>query len=185
MRITLNRVALFIFTCLPDASAASCRPNIVQLLSRDSLCLTFVAARDIKKGEELFYCYTEPQSPSAERQLVFAAYGFRCKCLSCTDRTSQSDQFRSKAYHALHALRFAKDQWIQRDDLLLVEKQALEKVNAFKAELLKDGMVTFSVDAVIAEIKEKINERKGNESEAARFRAEKERLERFGNMMYD
>lgn len=55
------------------------------------------AVRDIKAGEELTICYTDPLMPSEERKLsLLDRYAFDCTCAACTTSRSMSDHRRGR-----------------------------------------------------------------------------------------
>jgi hypothetical protein len=55
------------------------------------------AVRDIKAGEELSICYTDPLDSARERISSLAArYAFLCTCKACTSASSVSDERRMR-----------------------------------------------------------------------------------------
>jgi hypothetical protein len=151
----------------------SCIPNVIQDFHLPSLSLTFTTIRDIKKGEQIFYSYTNIYQPAVARQRDLSKYGFICACKACAGDTSEADKFRVTYNESLFKL-FAYQQRSLRNPL--VTEKALEPVYQFKAFSVKAGVDTISIDKIILETLEIINERKGDRTEVLRVREEKERL---------
>lgn len=64
----------------------SCEPNVEPVFRRQDATVSFVATRDIDKGEPLFVSYLDETLPFAQRQehLLFS-YGFKCRCFKCAE----------------------------------------------------------------------------------------------------
>lgn len=154
----------------------SCAPNVFQNFNLPSLSLIFIAVRDIKKGEQIFYSYTDIYQPAVARQQDVSKYGFRCTCKACTGDTSEIDKFRTTLSETLAKL-YAYQKRILRNPL--VTEKALDPVYRFKADAIKAGVDTYDVDKIILETLEMLNERKGDGKEVLRLREEKARLQRF------
>ena len=136
-----------------------------------SLSLTFFAVRDIKKGEQIFYSYTDIYQPAVARQQKLSKYGFRCTCKACSGDTSEEiEKFRAIYREAMNKL-FAYQQKFLRNPLLT--EKALEPVYRFKAAAIKAGVDTYDVDEIILETLEMINKKKGDREELLRVREEK------------
>ena len=104
-----------------------------------SLSLTFFAVRDIKKGEQIFYSYTDIYQPAVVRQQKLSKYGFRCTCKACSGDTSEEiEKFRAIYREAMNKL-FAYQQKFLRNPLLT--EKALEPVYRFKAAAIKAGVI--------------------------------------------
>jgi hypothetical protein len=138
------------------------------------LSLIFTAVRDIKKGEQIFYSYTNIYQPAAARQQDVSKYGFRCTCKACSGDTSETDKFRATTYRETLAKLFAYQKKFLRNPLVM--EKALDPVYQFKAAAIKAGVDTYEVDMTIIETLEIINERKGDGKEVLRLREEKARL---------
>ncbi|KAF8960309.1 hypothetical protein BDZ97DRAFT_1922222 [Flammula alnicola] len=161
----------------------SCMPNVIQRFSVDSFCLTFNAVRDIKKGEQIFYSYTGVYQPGAARQQALSLYNFTCTCPACTEATPDLDKFRTEYIGRVTALFRFRDQHLQSP---MITEQALQPVYRFKEWCLKAKICdTVSIDEVVFHTLEKINERKGNHEEAARYREMKRLVVSLASMCYD
>lgn len=68
--------------------------------------MQFYAVRDIKAGDQLFYCYCPTDCNLAERRAELAPYGFVCKCTVCINATSETDKLRNTFEAQVTALRF-------------------------------------------------------------------------------
>ena len=100
-------------------------------------------------------------------------YGFRCTCEACSGDTSGIEKFRATYREALNKL-FAYQRKFLRNPL--VTEKALDPIHRFKAAAIKAGVDTYSIDKIILETLEMINERKGDGKEVLRVREEKARL---------
>ncbi|CAA7270097.1 unnamed protein product [Cyclocybe aegerita] len=72
----------------------SCMPNVMSSFALSSFSMQFTALREIKAGEQLFYCYGGMFQSAADRQKELAPYGFECKCAACVNATPARDKLR-------------------------------------------------------------------------------------------
>ncbi|CAA7270096.1 unnamed protein product [Cyclocybe aegerita] len=72
----------------------SCMPNVTTSFMLSSFSMQFVASREIKAGEQLFYSYCGVVQSAADRQEELAPYGFECKCPACANATPERDRLR-------------------------------------------------------------------------------------------
>jgi len=57
--------------------------------------MVFLASRDIKSGEQLFYSYCSLQQSASDRKADLAPYGIaQCICASCINATPETDALR-------------------------------------------------------------------------------------------
>ncbi|KAF8995749.1 hypothetical protein BDQ17DRAFT_1430141 [Cyathus striatus] len=75
----------------------SCRPNCTYSFDTASFSFELRVSRAIAQGEEIFFCYCEPNVPTVQRQAELKPYGFSCTCLSCcpTSPNPRGDIIRS------------------------------------------------------------------------------------------
>ncbi|KIM46892.1 hypothetical protein M413DRAFT_422389 [Hebeloma cylindrosporum] len=151
----------------------SCCPNVIQNFDLPTLSITFAAVRDIKKGEQIVYSYTDIYQPAAARQQDVAKYSFRCKCKACIGYTSDIDKFRATYREALSNLFAYQNRFLRNP---LVTEQALNPVYQFKSSSIKAGIETSDADKIILETLEMVNERKGDGKEVLRLGEEKKCL---------
>jgi hypothetical protein len=70
----------------------SCQPNVVHMFNIRSFSMVFMAGRDIKVGEQIFYSRCPKATSFAERKLALAPYGItNCTCASCANATPETD----------------------------------------------------------------------------------------------
>ncbi|KAJ3515326.1 hypothetical protein NLJ89_g1837 [Agrocybe chaxingu] len=72
----------------------SCMPNVTTSFALASFSMQFVATREIKAGEQLFYSYCMVFQSAADRQEELAPYGFECRCPACVNATPERDRLR-------------------------------------------------------------------------------------------
>ena len=75
---------------------ASCAPNVHIRFDIPTFSLRVIALREIKAGEQLFYCYCSPNESVKKRRKQLATYGFECQCKACTNATPESDKLREE-----------------------------------------------------------------------------------------
>ena len=87
---------------------ASFRLAAPRTLSRTSISLRcpspLTPSGISRKGEQIFYSYTDIYQPAVVRQQNVSKYGFRCTCKACTGDTSEIDKFRATYIKALAKL---------------------------------------------------------------------------------
>ena len=88
--------------------------------------MQFYAIRDIKAGDQLFFCYCPTAGNLAERRAELASYGFICKCTACVNATSETDKLRNTFEAQVTALRFMFLS-SQVDETMLQDALRLEK----------------------------------------------------------
>jgi hypothetical protein len=71
-------------------------PNVTVHFDIPTFSHQVIAERDIKTGEQLFYCYCEPNRSVKERRRQLATYGFVCQCKACVNATPESDKLREE-----------------------------------------------------------------------------------------
>ena len=78
----------------------SCLPNVTYAFKLSAFAMVFMASRDIKAGEQLFFSYCDPEQPASKRRADLAPYGIaQCICSSCVNATPETDDIRT-TYHA-------------------------------------------------------------------------------------
>ena len=127
----------------------SCCPNTDLEFSLASFSLQFRAIRDIKRGEEIFYAYTDVYVSAAERQKDLEPYGFTCACTACLLATPESDKFRQNStkhmkvletlYHALKVRDIKSDNRMQT-----VRERILPNLLKFRRKLRGEGLGVMS-----------------------------------------
>jgi hypothetical protein len=77
-----------------------------------SFSIELRATRDIKVGDEIFAAYSGDSSgTTAERQKLFARYGFQCTCASCTSPVS--DHLYLKLLYSHEELDKSYESWLK------------------------------------------------------------------------
>ena len=138
----------YISCLLKQYSFSSCTPNVVQDFSLPLLSLIFIAVRDIKKGEQIFYSYTDIYQSAVARQRDVSKYGFRCTCKACTGDTSEIDKFRATYSEELTKLFAYQKRFLQNP---FVKEKALDPVYRLKAAAINAGVDTYDIDKIILE----------------------------------
>lgn len=101
-----------------------------------SFTLQYIAIRDIKAGEQLFYAYCNPMQPVKGRQDGLGRYKFVCKCTACENATPESDQLRER-YGINEKM---SSRW---KEVLLGSKfkgDSLESLLGMEEEMMKEGL---------------------------------------------
>lgn len=128
-----------------------------QSFDRRSFSLQFRAARDIKKGEQIFHCYCTATDSVNERRKTLAAYGIVCRCSACVNATLETDQLR-KEFSKISDL-YERRQEIVGDPALSLK--TLEPLLKLEKDLIKEGLDTTGdfplLLAMIREIYDKMN----------------------------
>ncbi|KAF7296016.1 Aldehyde dehydrogenase [Mycena kentingensis (nom. inval.)] len=142
--------SIHIATCefisrLNHSTLTSCSPNTQPKFNVESFSLTLYAVRDIAKGEELTYYYTEVRKSKIERNEALRRHGFefQCSCIACTHPT-ESDARRAliltfvptvTAWAANHTL--PHDWYMKKcmETVELIEAEGLEHANEYCAAI--------------------------------------------------
>jgi hypothetical protein len=112
-------------------------PNVIPSFKISSFSFQFVAARDIKAGEELYCAYIDLARTKAERQTDLAPYGFSCNCSACVNATPATDKLRKTFKDQVSRLEARKNQ-----QELMADVVASGKLLA--AEMVAEGLdITF------------------------------------------
>ena len=78
-------------------NCTSCRPNVSVIFDVPTFSLQIIALRNIKAGQQLFYCYCGIYQSAKERQSqLLAIYNLACQCEGCVNATLQSDKLREE-----------------------------------------------------------------------------------------
>ena len=88
---------------------ASCAPNVHIRFDIPTFSLRVIALREIKAGEQLFYCYCSPNESVKKRRKQLATYGFECQCKVCTNATPESDKLREEITDRIQKIVDMKD----------------------------------------------------------------------------
>ena len=83
----------------------SCLPNISRSYNGDMMILR--AAKDLSKGQELLFYYTDPTQPYTTRKKFLSGYGFECGCQLCNIEKCETDA-KMTAWEALEC-EFSKE----------------------------------------------------------------------------
>jgi len=73
----------------------SCLPNVSHVFKHSAFAMVFMASRDIKSGEQLFYSYCGLEQSASDRKAELAPYGItQCICAACANATPETDPIR-------------------------------------------------------------------------------------------
>ena len=61
-----------------------------------SFSIQFIATKEIKAGEQIFFSYCGKELSAAERKEKLARYGVICQCSACVNATPAKDQLRKE-----------------------------------------------------------------------------------------
>ncbi|KAF9532797.1 hypothetical protein CPB83DRAFT_846383 [Crepidotus variabilis] len=127
----------------------SCRPNVRQEFDRASFSLRFYTKKDIKAGDELFYCYCNIRGTAAERQAFLnPSYGFVCVCPSCVNATLASDELHSG--FASEASRLGDLFPENKREKEAVDRTVLESMIELEKRMIEEGLEgEFSFDQLL------------------------------------
>jgi hypothetical protein len=121
----------------------SCQPNITQVFNIRSFSAVFMASRDIKSGEQLFYTYCNLLTTAAERKLSLAPYGItNCTCASCTNATPETDALRTNFHTRVREYLSRSVAWNSNGDS--PDKSTLDEMFEFQKAVIKEGLHTQS-----------------------------------------
>jgi len=114
---------------------ASCAPNVHIRFDIPTFSLRVIALREIKAGEQLFYCYCSPNESVKKRRKQLATYGFECQCKACTNATPESDKLREEITDRIQKVVDMKEEMFANpgfnlrslDPLLKLEKDIVDE----------------------------------------------------------
>ncbi|KAF7296032.1 Aldehyde dehydrogenase [Mycena kentingensis (nom. inval.)] len=113
----------------------SCSPNTQPKFSLESFSYTLYAVRDIAKGDELTFQYTDVMKSKIERNEELSPRGFECSCIACTDPTSDARRALIQMFTPTVTAWAAND--TLRDDTSKHVKKCIETVELIEAEGLE------------------------------------------------
>jgi hypothetical protein len=107
--------------------------------------MIFMASRDIKSGDQLFYSYCGVEQSASERKAELAPYGIaQCICASCIDATAETDALR-KTFSARTKEYRAKSMIWQRLPISSswnLPVQTLDELLKYQKAVVKEGFDT-------------------------------------------
>ena len=114
---------------------ASCAPNVHIRFDIPTFSLRVIALREIKAGEQLFYCYCSPNESVKKRRKQLGTYGFECQCKACTNATPESDKLREEITDRIQKVVDMKEEMFANpgfnlrslDPLLKLEKDIVDE----------------------------------------------------------
>ena len=119
---------------------SSCLPNISHAFKLSAFAMIFMALRDIKAGEQLFYSYCGLHQSAADREAELAPYGIgQCVCSSCVNATSETDNIR-KTFPA-RVTQYKRNSVIW-ERLGKVPPGTLDEMLSYQSAVLQEGLDT-------------------------------------------
>lgn len=119
----------------------SCLPNVCHAFKLSAFAMVFMASRDIKAGEQIFYSYCGIQQSASERKAELAPYDIaQCICASCVNATPETDALR-KTFSA--RVRGYKSQSVTWERLPNGQKLSVETLNEmlrYQKAVVKEGL---------------------------------------------
>ncbi|KAJ7496866.1 hypothetical protein FB451DRAFT_1549892 [Mycena latifolia] len=114
----------------------SCSPNTISRFDKPSFSYQLYAVRDIAKGEELTYQYTDVVTSTAERRKALKPYDFVCTCAACEDAPASDARRAAISAFRPNVLKWAfdrtlSDNWLPdkcREHLALIAREGLEQM---------------------------------------------------------
>jgi len=97
--------------------------------------MQFIAKRDIKAGEQLFYTYCSATNGVAGRQAELEPYGFVCKCSACVNATPETDKLRSS-----FGVRIVLFKSLVENSSTTLNHSTVEEAVQLEKEMVKEGL---------------------------------------------
>ena len=118
----------------------SCLPNVTHAFKLSAFAMVFMASRDIKAGEQLFYSYCSSEQSASKRKTELAPYGIaQCICSSCVNATPETDAIR-ETYSA--QLKEYKRQSLTWERLGKVPAGTIDELLRYQRAVVKEGFDT-------------------------------------------
>ncbi|KAF8800127.1 SET domain-containing protein [Phlegmacium glaucopus] len=117
----------------------SCMENITTNFRIPSFSVQFIATKEIKAGEQIFFCYCHKSSSAAERKEELARYGVVCQCSACLNATPERDRLRKEYTRRVNEYARLSKIWIQDSSL---DEDVLRPVVKLYNEMKAEGLDT-------------------------------------------
>ena len=112
-------------------------PNLRVDFDIPTFSLWFIAQRDIKAGEQFFYCYCQADRSVKERRRQLATYGFVCQCKACVNATPESDKLREEKNDRLQKI-FDEEEAMFANPRFSI--RSLDPLLELEKEIVKEGL---------------------------------------------
>ena len=140
----INHRCVYIMIIISMASSEfifSCMPNVCHAFKLSAFALVFMASRDIKCGDQIFYSYCGIQQSASERKAELAPYDIaQCICDACVNATPETDALR-KTFSV--RVKEYKSQSVTWERLPKGQKLPLETLNEmlrYQKAVVKEGL---------------------------------------------
>jgi len=141
-RINHRSVFLFFFSTGEYLfnSFSSCLPNVTHAFKLSAFAMVFMASRDIKAGEQLFYSYCSNEQSASNRKAELAPYGIaQCICSSCVNATPETDTIRETYSARLAEYKLQSLTW---ERLGKVPPGTIDELLRYQRAVVKEGFDT-------------------------------------------
>jgi hypothetical protein len=102
--------------------------------------MVFMASRDIRAGEQLFYSYCDTEQSASKRKAELAPYGIaQCICSSCVNASPETDSIRETYSAQLKEYKRQSSTW---ERLGKVPAGTIDELLRYQRAVVKEGLDT-------------------------------------------
>jgi len=121
----------------------SCLPNVSHEFKLPAFAMIFMASRDIKAGEQIFYSYCGIQQSAADRKTELAPYGIgQCICTACVNATPETDTLRKTFSARVKEYKSQSVTWERLPKGRKLPAETLDELLKYRKAVVKEGLDT-------------------------------------------
>ena len=119
----------------------SCLPNVSHAFKLSAFAMVFMASRDIKAGEQIFYSYCGIQQSAADRKAELAPYGIeQCICTACVNATPETDTLRKTFSARVKEYKSQSVTWERLPKGRKLPVETLDGILNYQKAVVKEGL---------------------------------------------
>jgi len=119
----------------------SCLPNVAYAFNLPAFAMVFMACRDIKAGEQIFYAYCGILQSAADRKAELAPYGIeQCICASCVNATPETDTLRKTFSARVKEYKSQSVTWERLPKGRKLPAETLDELLRYQKAVVKEGL---------------------------------------------
>lgn len=119
----------------------SCIPNVTHAFKISAFSMVFMASRDIKAEEQLFFSYCGIHKSASDRKAELEPYGItQCICAACINATPETDTLRKTFSARVQAYKSQSLTWEQLPKGRKLPAETLDEMLRFQKAVVKEGL---------------------------------------------
>ena len=119
----------------------SCLPNVCHAFKLSAFAMVFMASRDIKAGEQIFYSYCGMQQSASDRKVELAPYDIaQCICTSCINATPETDALRKTFSARVKEYKSQSVTWERLPKGRKLPVETLDEMLRYQKAVVKEGL---------------------------------------------